>query len=475
MSLGPQVDKGPIIIIGGGPAGLGAAYFLNRAGFDNWILFERESHVGGLATSFTDRKGYTWDLGGHVAFSHYDVVRRLYDDLLGDTGWIEHERESWIRLLDRWVPYPFQNNIHRLPPEDAARCAEGLIRAKLANPRPPFADFGDFIQQVFGDGVADLFMRPYNFKVWAYPPAMMDAGWIADRVSVPDPARVVRNLALGIDDCGWGPNNTFRFPRHGGTGAIWKALASRLPQDRVQIGKGVTGIDVPARKIRLSDGTTQDYQALISTMPLDLLAQATGRRAWDEAAAELSYSSTYIVGIGLKGTAPERLKTKCWMYFPESNCPFYRVTHFSLYSPNNVDNIDDHWSLMCEVSESPEKPVDGESVVKDTVAGLVASGLIESADEVVHRWSYRVERSYPIPSKARDKVLDYLLPELYAQNILSRGRFGAWLYEVGNMDHSFMQGFEAASHLIGGSVELTLWHPEVVNAPHPVIGWGRAR
>ncbi len=439
------------------------------------MLFEREPYVGGLAASFTDEKGYTWDLGGHVAFSHYDLVSRLYDELLGDMGWIEHERESWIRLFDRWVPYPFQNNIHRLPPAEAARCAEGLIRAKLADPRPPFADFGDFIEQVFGDGIADLFMRPYNFKVWAYPPAMMDAGWIADRVSVPDPVRVVRNLILGTDDCGWGPNNMFRFPRHGGTGAIWRALAARLPQDRIQLGREVAAIDTSARKVRLTDGSSHDYAALISTMPLDLLTRASGRPEWIAAAEELLYSSTYIVGVGLKGMAPESLKSKCWMYFPEDNCPFYRVTHFSLYSPNNVDDIGEHWSLMCEVSESPEKPVAAQRVVADTIAGLVAAGLIENAGEVVHSWSYRVERSYPIPSRGRDAILNHLLTELYACDILSRGRFGAWRYEVGNMDHSFMQGFEAAGHLTSGSAELTLWHPEVVNAPHPVLGWGRVR
>jgi len=475
VNSGPQIKNGPIVIIGGGPAGLGAAYRLHRSGFDNWLLFEREPYVGGLATSFQDDKGYTWDVGGHVAFSHYDLVSRLYDELLGEDGWIEHERESWIRVLKRWVPYPFQNNIQRLPPEDAARCAQGLVQAALADPKPPFTDFGDFIQQTFGDGIADLFMRPYNFKVWAYPPTMMDAAWIADRVSVPDPVRVVRNLALGTDDCAWGPNNKFRFPLHGGTGAIWNAMAEQLPKEKIVTGRDVTGIDVDKRAIRFSDGASQEYEALISTMPLDLFAKSTGRTGWIEAASELMYSSTYIVGIGLKGKAPEHLRTKCWMYFPEDNCPFYRVTHFSLYSPNNVDDIGQHWSLMCEVSESPEKPVDGKRVVEDTVAGLVAAGLIESADEVIHDWSYRVERSYPIPSRNRNRVLHTLLPELYEQNILSRGRFGAWLYEVGNMDHSFMQGFEAASHLVDGSAELTLWHPDVVNAPHPVLGWRRAR
>ena len=67
------------------------------------------------------------------------------------------------------------------------------------------------------------------------------------------------------------------------------------------------------------------------------------------------------------------------------------------------------------------------------------------------------------------------MPEMQDRQILSRGRFGAWRYEIGNMDHSFMQGLEAAGHLLNGSAELTLWHPDVVNRPHPVLGWDSVR
>ena len=47
------------------------------------------------------------------------------------------------------------------------KCLTGLIDAKVANTmaqgKP--ANFDEWIQRVMGAGIADLFMRPYNFKV----------------------------------------------------------------------------------------------------------------------------------------------------------------------------------------------------------------------------------------------------------------------------------------------------------------------
>ena len=92
-------------------------------------------------------------------------------------------------------------------------------------------------------------------------------------------------------------------------------------------------------------------------MPLDrLLPTIDGPADLKAHAPRFVHSSSHIVGIGLKGTVPEALKTKCWIYFPEPQVPFYRATVFSNYSPNNAPP--GHWSLMAEVSESPEKPVD---------------------------------------------------------------------------------------------------------------------
>jgi hypothetical protein len=56
--------------------------------------------------------------------------------------------------------------------------------------------------------------------------------------------------------------------------------------------------------------------------------------------------------------------------------------------------------------------------------------------------------AYPIPTLDRDQNLAAIQPFLESQDILSRGRFGGWKYEVGNMDHSLMQGMEAIDRIL---------------------------
>ena len=66
-----------ILILGAGCAGLGAAYRLHELGHTNFLVVECNSYPGGLAASFIDDKGFTWDIGGHVQFSHYEYFDQL--------------------------------------------------------------------------------------------------------------------------------------------------------------------------------------------------------------------------------------------------------------------------------------------------------------------------------------------------------------------------------------------------------------
>ena len=441
-----------IVILGAGPTGLGAAWRLHERDYRRWSLFEAASGAGGLASSVIDAQGFTWDLGGHVLFSHYKYFDELMDRALGD-AWVEHVREAWVWMRDRWIPYPFQNNIWRLPEAELDACVEGLKALQHPRSAGPPANFREWLLRSFGEGICDAFLFPYNRKVWAYDPSSLNVSWMGERVATVNLQRILDNIALKRDDVSWGPNSTFRFPRHGGTGAIWKAVHKLLPQSQMHFDRTIARIDTRKRRLETTTGESIDYDALISTMPLDrLLMTIDGPETLTKLVPKFVHSSSHIVGVGIKGGVPDALKTKCWIYFPEPQSPFYRATVFSNYSPNNAPP--GHWSLMAEISESPEKPVAAATVVADVVDAFERSGFIDRT-KVVSRWHRRLEHGYPTPWLGRDEVLGEVEQALHAAGIYSRGRFGAWKYEVSNQDHSLMQGVEAVDRILDGARERT--------------------
>lgn len=443
-----------IVILGAGPTGLGAAYRLQELGHDDWAIYEKSDHVGGLASSFTDDKGFTYDIGGHVLFSHYPYFDTLLARMLGD-NFTKIQREAWIWMMDRFIPYPFQNNIRHLPKDDILACLMGLIRAQRENRHSD--NFEEWIDATFGEGIARLFMAPYNFKVWATPVQLMSKQWMAERVSVVDVERVLRNVIMERDDASWGPNNAFKYPLRGGTGAIYRAFVPYV-EHKLHYGKAAREVDLERKTVEFEDGSGTHYDHLISTMPLDLLvAQSTATTGEErEAATKLVHNSSYIVGVGVK----KRVETsKCWIYYPEDNTPFYRVTYLSNYSPNMVPDAD-HILLLSETTRSPWKPEPSETIVERVVSGMIATGLLEESDRANIVTTHRIDvpYEYPVPTLERDDALAVLQPFFTCRDVYSRGRFGAWQYEIGNMDHSVMQGVEVVDRILRGAEEVT-WKP----------------
>jgi protoporphyrinogen oxidase len=451
------MDERKIVIIGAGPTGLGAAYRLKELGYKNFHMYERSGHLGGLASSFTDSAGFTWDIGGHVMFSHYKYYDQCFDDLMGSDYQLNN-RECWVRMFDTWVPYPFQNNIRYLPKDVTYECLTGLIEAQTKRDHKAAKNFEQFMDAVFGDGICKYFMKPYNFKVWAHPPKLMNKEWIGERVAVLDINRAIKNVVLGTDDFGWGPNNQFKFPLFGGTGEFYRRFGKPL-EGHYTLNKKLDFINLHKKEVRFSDGEVVKFDILLSAMPLDKLCNdvINGEmpREIKKAASSLRHSGGYMVGIGVKQPCPS---TKSWMYFPEGNCPFYRVTYLSNYSPYMTPDKDTHYSLLCETSYSEFKPVDGRTIVDDTINGLVSAGMLKEQDkrDIVDTWVYHADYSYPTPSVERDAILSQVIPYLEQHGIYSRGRFGMWKYEVSNTDHTLMQGVELINRLLLNEPEQTI-------------------
>ena len=455
MTVAAAPSSPKIVIIGAGPTGLAAAYRLRELGHEDWVVLEANDYVGGLATSFTDEKGFTYDIGGHVMFSHYAYYDELVDKLMG-SDYTELNRDAWVWMEDRFIPYPFQNNLRDLEAKTVYECVLGLIEAQQKTASTP-ENFRDWVLATFGSGIAEHFMFPYNFKVWATPAELMNYIWIGERVSVVDLASVLRNVLLREDELSWGPNNTFKYPLRGGTGHLYDELRTYV-DDRLHLDCPVRSIDPQTKEVTTGDGRRWSYDVLLSTMPLNHLINRLEHVPSRVAAAVdgLHWSGSHIVGIGLDRPANS---TKNWIYFPEPGAPFYRVTYLSNYSPY-ITPEPDQTLFLTETSRSVHKPEPADGMIERVIAGLIDSHLMDESDreKVASTWRCSPDMTYPVPSTTRDSALGTIQPWLREQGIWSRGRFGAWLYEIGNMDHSAMQGVEFANHVLLGEAE-TVWIP----------------
>ena len=160
----------------------------------------------------------------------------------------------------------------------------------------------------------------------------------------------------------------------------------------------------------------------------------------------------FIVGLGINKLCPS---DKCWIYFPDTNSPFFRATYLSNYSPNNTPDPKGCYSLLCESAYSEYKKESKSEIIEKTIQGLINSGMIKPADKkfITSKFLFDIDYAYPIPTLKRDIALKKIQPALEQMDIYSRGRFGAWKYEVGNTDHSVMQGKEIADRILGKGKE----------------------
>lgn len=129
------MENFPLIIIGAGPTGLGAAWHWHRNSADKCLVLEASDRAGGLSASFTDDVGFTWDLGSHLQFSHYRYLDDVLASILDDSHWNQHQRSTFVWFGDRFIPYPFQFNLHHLPEQERWDCVRGLLERPVGPPQ----------------------------------------------------------------------------------------------------------------------------------------------------------------------------------------------------------------------------------------------------------------------------------------------------------------------------------------------------
>ena len=433
------------VVLGGGLAGLTAAYTLQQAGQAEWLVLEKEREPGGHARSVVV-DGYVFDFGPHILFSNDAAMESLIRDLLGENMRAQ-ERQAFIyhAAHDLYTRFPFQAHLYGLPVELVRECLVELVSAverRALNGFEP-ANYEQWMRAMFGNGIADRLMIPYARKIWTVEPSVMDFNWIGRRVPTPDVARIVTG-ALTNDVEQVGATSHFWYPWEGGIASLGRALADRVTG--IELGREMTSVDVRQRTIRLADGDEIAFDRLVFTLPLcflprwfeDLPAEV------EDACAGLEYQGIYNINIGVDRPV---LSDKHWIYFYEDAFPYHRLSFPANFSPRNVP--DGKSSISTEVAYSRHRPLERDTMVERTLASLRSAGILDADDEVELVHAEEILPAYVIYDLAHGRNVATIRGWLEEQRIWTAGRFGEWQYF--NMDHSMASGKTAADAILSAS------------------------
>jgi len=425
-----------IVILGGGLAGLSAAYHLD--GFPVVVL-EAEKRPGGMCRT-REMKGFSFDYAGHLLHLRDPRAMALVDDLIPGTL-ATVTRKAFIQSMGALLPFPFQANLHGLPAEVVAECLCGFVRALgVEVPEDPEISFEEWSLAVFGEGISRRFMFPYNEKLYRRKPANMTADWVSWAVPRPDLDEVVRG-ALGIENIGMGYNPTFKYPRTAGIELLPRALARRI--DTLRCNSPVRRVDLDTRRVVLTDGETIDYEQLVVTCPLPaFLSMAKGgSEHWQAMGERLDWSAVSCVNLGVD--RPGVGGGAHWIYFPDGQAPFYRVgfpTNFSGgVAPPGTS------SMYVEFGLRRDEFLDPDRIEAIVIEGLCREGILTGEENVLVCDPLRLDPGYVIFDRARREVMSRAVPALQAVNVHLIGRYGAWSYSY--MERALLDGLELPGKL----------------------------
>jgi len=413
------------VILGAGPAGIGAALALGA----DAVVLERAREAAGLSGTIPF-EGAVFDAGGHSFHTPHPEVRDL---VFGALGMFEQTRQARCWYGGRLIDYPFQAHVDQIvDPAIAAECARGLAGAADGSTAPHFEAY---LTRRFGDGVARHFLLPYNRKLWGADLSRLGVGWTAERIAAP---------AAGGEAPANGRRQPLRkdtvvaYPADGGFGEIFTALARRIPA--LRFGQTIDWIDPVHRELKTRDGGTLRWDRLVSTLALpDLAGLLTARPAWLLPELQRLEAIGLALVMAVVGhpvdTAVQRV------YCADVDCPAHKLVINHNSSP--ALRARPRHGIQAEVSlAGGGPPADLEARV---VASLAKIGLIREARDVIATRVMRIARGYPVPTHDRDAIVARAAAWLEAHGIHSVGRFGEWAYI--NSDEALHRGLTLGRRL----------------------------
>jgi protoporphyrinogen oxidase len=426
-------EKIDTLILGAGLAGLSTAWFLRGRA----IAAEAAETPGGTARTLS-LDGFHMDCGVHV----------LYFRDPWTCSWIANElgialqgqvRRSAAWLHGRNVPFPVQYNLRALPLRDRCRLgASALGVGLMPRVRGPYRSAADWAEASFGPALTREFLRPYNEKLWGLPFDELGTDWMQDYVPRASARAVLRGLFPGPRGR-YGRNSTFSYPKKGGIGAVALALAQQ--SQAVRYGWNLEVLDLDRHTARFRNGSAVSYRHLVNSIPLPELIAAIQNDPAGLKEAARALRATRMAFAHVRLPRPGVGADLHWLYVPEPEAPFYRITFGHNIGPGTCPA---GWSALTLEFSNP--PSDRAALYQQSKGVLLRMGLLQESEAVGEVIWDELKYGYVTYDRVRAAAVSGLLAALRRYDVESIGRYGRW--EYANMEDAILQGRSAAQDIL---------------------------
>lgn len=433
-----------ILILGSGLCGLSTAYLLqDNPQIEEIYLIEKETEIGGLCRSYSSHD-VIYDIGPHIFFSKNKEILQYLLDLLEDNA---EQRKRSNRILHKkcFVQYPFENDLSALPEEDKTYCVNAFMHNPYENYQPQ--NMLQFFLSTFGEGITNLYLRPYNEKIWKFDPSFMDTQMV-ERIPKPPREDILRS-AEGVTVDGYLHQLYFSYPKHGGTAAIIDALYRKLnAKVQVRLEEEVLSVSKADGKFYVST-SKNNYAAdkVISTIPANLLVERYNNGSVPTevmlSAQQLRHNSIVIAIVNIAGdVAGDNFA----FMVADKNVIFHRLSKID--SLGKAYHLPGTTTFMAEITYRKNDIIDLSSdgdILHQTIEGLKKIGFLEDESQVNFTDIRRFEYAYVVYDLHHRKNMDRILSYFKKENLDLLGRFGS--FEYLNMDAVVAQCMEYCKQL----------------------------
>jgi len=442
------------IILGSGPAGIGAATELAQHGVNNILIIDRNKYICGLSrTEVFD--GTRFDIGPHRFFTKNKEINELWHKTLGEE-FIPVKRLTRIYYKNKYFNYPIKpfDVAFKLGAIELFQAFCSYVYARINKNGNP-ETFEDWIVQKFGWKLYKTFFKTYTEKVWGIPCNQIGAEWAAQRIKGLDIIEILKN-ALNIDK---GKVKTlveeFNYPVNG-AGQMYETMYENImKQADIMLQTEVLSLNRRDYTIESVDILRSGEKINIkgsyffSTIPLTnffkLLNPPPEEEEIKKAVQALYYRDHITVNLL---SDREELFPDQWVYIHSPEVSMARLANYNNFSKAMV-NYKKKSALSVEYFVFKEDEIwskTDEELKKLALKELITLKLI-CEDYVEHSWVIRETESYPTYYLGFQEPYNRLQKEINKfENLQPAGRGG--MYKYNNQDHSLLSGLMAARNYL---------------------------